>query len=70
MTIMTYFGSNKKLHTYSQLWKESWLITNLVEKKALALALQQLLTKSENRLETSEIEDLRLMLTYIEPDIT
>jgi hypothetical protein len=63
----------KQKITYPQLWKEVELLimafpsTYLVEKGFSAV--QQLLTKSRNRLEISKKGDLRLMLTSIEPDI-
>jgi len=58
---------------YPQLWKEVELLimafpsTYQVEKGFSAV--QQLLTKSRNKLEICERGDLRLMLTSIEPDI-
>ncbi|KAL4104424.1 hypothetical protein QTP88_019725 [Uroleucon formosanum] len=63
----------KQKSMYPQLWKEVELLimafpsTYLVEKSFSAV--QQLLTKSRNKLEICERGDLRLMLTSIEPDI-
>ncbi|KAL4148912.1 hypothetical protein QTP88_003051 [Uroleucon formosanum] len=63
----------KQKSMYPQLWKEVELLimtfssTYLVEKGFSAV--QQLLTKSRNKLEICERGDLRLMLTSIEPDI-
>lgn len=68
------FGSNKNLCIYkNQLWKEVELLimvfpsTYLVEKGFIAV--QQLWTKSRNKLEICEKGDLILMLTSIESDI-
>ncbi|XP_050059713.1 SCAN domain-containing protein 3-like [Aphis gossypii] len=63
----------KQKTMYPQIWKEVELLimafpsTYLVEKGFSAV--QQLLTKSRNKLEICERGDLRLMLTSIEPDI-